>query len=869
MPPNPNRMIHFSPLRRPRLLGGIAAVLVIGGGWFGYRKFSRTQATDVPAEEKIFMTPTRVVELLRSQCVECHNKERPDGGLALDSLEGLLTGGKSGPALVPGDEPKSLLLHFSHSAKGVKLPGSSRLWKRAQPMLERWIEDGAAWPQERPVELLGDAWSDPRNPIRTHFKGARLDLWSMKPIAPPPVPEKSGEPWGRNPIDAFVLENMQSGQARPAPEADRRTLGRRLYFDLTGLPPSPQEMKEFMEDGSPDAYEKLVTRLLDSPAYGVRFGQMWLDLVRYSDSNGFDYDEFRPQAWRYRDYVVRSLNADKPYDQFVLEQLAGDELVPEYPETAADQDRLTATGFLRIGPYDNSAVKFGEEDRCHAQVMSDIVETTSAAFLGLNFSCCRCHDHKTDPLTQQDYYRLRGCFESIAPNDRLLLDLAPQQRTIAREVGQIEALQAKLAEMKVQPTQRAMDLKIKVLGPDDQNFLTEYFKDRTNVNLKGRYKNLKHRIDPTEAEIVAALREEEKAPYNQVTAQIEELHKKRSQAQAGFLVTEHTSSPLPTRLLRQGDFTQPREVVPPGVPSIFDPNPINSAKPVRQHSSGVRSAFVKWLFGEKNPLTARVMVNRLWQFHFGTGLQASASDFGFAGTKPTHPGLLDWLAAEFRRQGWSIKKMHRLIVESATYRQALGSETSAQPEVLAGRVPQRLSAEALRDSMLHVSGILLPCEGGPPRWPKLPTEVLNTNPGLLVENDEKTRGWYPSPPETLNVRSIYLVAKRSLRLPMLETFDQPESNQSCARRIVSTVAPQALVLLNDDFTVQVSQAFADRLTREAAATQESLIRRAYELALQREPDAEELASCQEFMGTHTLPELCRTILNLNEFSYVD
>lgn len=860
--------LPFNLRSRKTFLAAVIFPVIITATWVTFRAVTRHPKE--PAREAANAPPhVKALEVLSSQCVNCHSGERQEGGLRLDSLTGVMTGGKSGPAISLKEPKKSLIVQFNHEARGIDLPGGSRTDKLRRVYFTRWIMAGAIWPEAPPTELIGDAWTDARNPVRVKFGGERLNLWSLRRITDPPVPSKKPAEWGRNPIDAFVLRKMQADGQQPAPEADRRTLARRVTFDLTGLPPSPEELDQFLTDPSPEAYSRLVTRLLDSPAYGEHFARAWLDVVRYSDSNGFDYDEFRPQAWRYRDYVIRSLNADKPYDRFVQEQLAGDEMVAEYPETTAEQDCLIATGFLRIGPYDNSAVKFGEEDRCHAQVMSDLVETTGAAFLGMNLSCCRCHDHKVDPLCQTDYYRLWACFEAVAPDDHLLLDLAPQQKVIQEEVtrGQVQLDKANV--IKAEAIKRATEAKLEKLPTEDQEFLKEYAKDR-KPELKGRYKGLKHLFEPTEAEITATFTPDEKTRFDEAMAVFKTMQGQRLPHTPGFLVTEHNSIPQPTRLLQQGDFMKPKEVVYPGLFSIFDPNPLPPTLPVRHGSSGIRTSLVKWLFSADNPLTARVMVNRLWQQHFGVGLQASSNDFGFAGTQPTHPELLDWLASEFQRQGWSLKKMHRLIVESATYQQALAPESATVQTSLAGRTPRRLTAEALRDTLLSVTGKLQrESGGGPPRWPTLPPETLASSPGLLVENDEKTRGWYPSPPETLNVRSIYLVQKRSLRVPLLENFDQPESNLSCARRIVSTVAPQALMLLNDVFAIEIAQAFAERLQREAGEAPADKIRQAFRLALQRDPAPEEAAECADFLKSRTLPELCRTILNLNEFAYID
>ena len=386
---------------------------------------------------------SRVKPLLDSRCVSCHGPEKQKGGLRMDSRAALLKGGDNGPAVVPGKPEASLLIQaVNHVKMELEMPPKEKLTTNEIAVLERWIRDGAPWPENvvtietttmKPGEQFGDAWHDPRNPIVKIFGGQRLDLWSLKPVTNPKLPAVKNRKLVRNPIDQFILARLDVANLSPAPEAYGRTLARRLWFDLTGLPPSPEEMQEFLADKRLDAYERLVDRLLALPQYGEHQARAWLDVVRYSDSNGFDWDEFRPRAWRFRDYVARAFNADKPFDQFIREQLAGDELLDGPPKNAADQDRLIATGYLRLGPHDNSAAGFNEQDRSRAELMADLTETTSSAFLGLTMGCCRCHDHKYDPLSQADHFRLSAFFELVKFADDLPLDLAPEQDVIRRK----------------------------------------------------------------------------------------------------------------------------------------------------------------------------------------------------------------------------------------------------------------------------------------------------------------------------------------------------------------------------------------------------------------------------------------------------
>ncbi|MDB6171611.1 MAG: hypothetical protein JWL59_922 [Chthoniobacteraceae bacterium] len=814
--------------------------------------------------------------LLESSCLRCHGAEKQKADLRLDSREAALKGGESGPAIVAGNPGESLLLKLvRHTEADRKMPPKEKLPDGQIASLEQWIADGAPWPARTAADalpspkvsagILGDAWSDPRNPIVKIFAGQRLDLWSLKPIALPVPPPVMDNTWPRNPIDRFVLEKFETARLAPAPEADARTLCRRLYFDLTGLPPAPEEMAAFLQSAASDratAIETTVDALLASPRYGEHWARMWLDVVRYSDSNGFDWDEFRPQAWRFRDYVVRSFNSDKPFDRFIREQLAGDEMVADAPRNAAEQDCLVATGFLRLGPHDNSAALFGEGPRVRAALMNDLVETTGSAFLGLTLSCCRCHNHKFDPVSQADYYRLRAFFEGVKFRDDLPLDLETAQAEIRHRNAQTEALlveKRKIRDAIAEPTQKRLRAERKGKLSEEEQALLRLAKPDEETTAK--IKVLEKTITPSAEEVKAALGDAEKVRYTAADREIKALKEKQLPFTTGLVASDE--NPPSTHLLFQGDLTKPREIVAPGFLSVLDPNPADIAPPARNGTTGRRSALAAWLVSGRNPLTARVIVNRIWQGHFGEGLVATPNDFGFSGTRPLNPALLDWLASELVKSGWSLKKLHRLIVTSATYLQGAPVAGSG------GSSPRRLGAEALRDSMLAVAGRLHSSAGGPPVWPAVPDELLRANPAVLDDNAEKTKGWYPSSPDQLEVRSLYLVQKRGLRVPLMETFDLPDNALSCPRRNVSTVAPQALTLLNSPFATGLAKAFAERLENEAGVAPDAQVERAFAAALQRAPDEEERLACLRFRAEHGLIELCRALLNLNEFVYVD
>ena len=826
---------------------------------------------------------SRVWPLLESRCLSCHGPDKAKGGLRLDSRAALLKGGENGPAVVPGNPQKSLLLQsVLHASKDLEMPPKEKLGTNDIRVLRRWIEDGAPWPETMklsaapiPVkagERIGDAWSDARNPIVRIFGGQRLDLWSLRPVRATEPPSVRWKKRVSNPIDSFVEAKLEAAGKSMSSEADRRTLARRLYFDLTGLPPGPDDVEHFVNDRSPDAYAQLVERLLASPRYGEHMARQWMDVVRYSDSNGFDWDEFRPRAWRFRDYLVRSFNQDKSYDQMVREQLAGDELVPGEPANAAEQDALIATGFLRLGPHDNSAGSFNEQDRSRAELLADLTETTGAAFLGLTLSCNRCHDHKYDPLSQADHYRLRAFFEPVKFADDLPLDLAAEQKLIREGnrgiAEQLKPVTTRRDALTARVKKKLRQEKIARLDPAERQLLETPEAER--AAKKEKIDGVEKKVEIRDKEVQAALTPAEKKDFDAWAAEITELKKKERPFSLGLLMTDK-SDPVPvTRIFFQGNHKDPRDAVEPGFPSILDPNPAALRRPPNPHSSGRRLTLAEWIVAPENPLTARVLVNRVWQNHFGRGLVATPNDFGLGGARPSHPELLDWLATRFTAGGWSIKNLHRLIVTSSAYRQASQGPGADENLLLGRQNPRRLSAEQLRDSLLAVSGMLnLEHRGGPPIWPELPPEILQANPAFLDDNAEKTKGWYASARTNQNVRSLYLVQKRTVRVPFLETFDQPENSLSCPRRSESIVAPQALALLNGALSVEVARGLARRVEAASPPEPRARIEALFGLALQRGPTSDERRRCLKFLQDHSVAELARVVLNLNEFIFVD
>jgi mono/diheme cytochrome c family protein len=775
------------------------------------------------AADQFFLKSVR--PLLTTRCISCHGVDAAEGGLRLDSREAALAGGDSGPSLVPGKPEDSLILMaVKRTHKILEMPPKQKLAKSDIATLERWIRDGAPWPNlptaggNASVEsddVIGDAWSDPRNPIVQLFGGARIDLWSLQSFVRPELPTTANQNWAKTDLDRFVAARLeQDGVPLPA-IAEARTLARRLHFDLTGLPPTPEQLVDFeaavAELGMDKAAATLIDQLLESSHYGEHFARLWLDVVRYSDSNGFDWDEFRPNAWRFRDYVIRSFNADKPFDQFIREQIAGDELIDSPPESAAEQDLLIATGYLRLGPHDNAAPLFDEQDRSRDELLADLTETTASAFLGLTMSCCRCHDHKYDPLSQVDHYRFRAFFAAVQFADKLPLDLADEQKAI----------------------------------------------NEHNARLEADAKPLREKLN--------ALPESAKAEREALQAQIKTIDDERRPFTTGLLMTDATENIAATHVLFQGNHKSPRAAVDAGFPSVLTPQAAQIVAAPNKATTGRRLTLANWIASPENPLTARVFVNRVWHQLMGRPLVATPNDFGLAGAKPEDAALLDWLASDFVRNGWSVKELVKIITTSNTYQQA----ASFPAVYFTQRSPRRLSAEQLRDSILYVSGLLTEKSDGAPVWPDLPPEVLHSNPAFFDDNAEKTKGWYPSPKSEQYCRSLFLVQKRNTRVPMLESFDLPDNSTPCARRETSTVAPQALTLLNSELTTEAGRAFAKRIEREAGDNASQRVKLAFQLALQRTPDADEAAACERLLSERSLAELCRALLNLNEFVYID
>lgn len=883
----------------------------------------------------------QVAPLLQTACVGCHSGSKPKASLDLSSRAGLLRGGESGPVVVAGQAIKSRLIEM---VRDKKMPPKKPLPTEAVELLRRWIDEGADWTggDLKPPEVKTDG-----------------DLWSLRPIRRPAVPNPPDVAWTNNPIDSFVASHLARMNLVPNPEADRRTYIRRLTLDLTGLWPTPEEVDDFVKDTSPNANEKLVDRLLTSPAYGERWGRHWLDVVRFAESSGFEVNNPRTNAWGYRDYVIRALNRDTLFGQFVREQLAAD--------TIADADELTqwATGFLVGGAHDLVGNQTEEGTRqIRSDDLFDMVSATSATFLGLTAGCARCHDHKFDPISQKDFYALEAVFAGVQHGERPLRPDRPEDRK--REAAIVRSRLAEIdaeldrAEPLATPTDhhkatrpptnprrnverferveaRYVRFTITATNNGAEPCIDElevYARDSAAGNLAlatagakatassefannplhkiahlndGRHGNGRSWISaeagrgwaqielpkPTRISMIVWGRDREQKFQDRVPSKyrfevsidgekwstvagdwdrssayvppenVKALSTERVRLAESLARIERSAvayvgtfgQPAPTYLLKRGDVMQRSEVVSPGAihgigrDLALKPD---ATDPVR------RRALADWIADADNPLSARVMVNRLWHFHFGQGLVRTPSDFGRNGDRPVLPELLDWLAAEFRDNGGRLKPIHRLIVLSKTYRQSsrIDPEKAKIDPSNRGhwRFPsRRVEAEALRDGILQVTGALNRAAGGPGY------HLWNYSNYVTIYEPKKTLG-----PDEFR-RMVYQFKPRTQQDRTFGAFDCPDATAAVPRRPISTTALQALNLLNDEFVHSQADRFAERVRQRAGTSERSQVEMAFRLAFQRPPSERERAAGENLVRSTSLSHLCRMLLNANEF----
>lgn len=709
------------------------------------------------------------------------------------------------------------------------------------------------------------------------FTDSERAHWAFQPVARPAIPLPADPSRVRTPIDAFVLDKLNEHGLDFSPGVGKQAFIRRATLDLTGLLPTPDEVDRFVEDDSTEAYEKLIDCLLASPHYGEACGRDWLDLVRFAETAGFNADPLRPLAWKYRDYVVRAFNNDTPFDRFIEQQLAGDELFPD------DVEALIATGYNRLWPDESNSsdVLLSRQD-----ALNDLTANVGAVFLGLSIGCAQCHDHKFDPLPQRDFYRLQAFFAGIVPRDRTLIgtgeELERYERTLHAWLDETALLRNELRAIEHTARSRA--------GAEKRRKFPEIVLDaidtppdvRTALQQQLVFWS-ERQIVVTEKDMNAQMSEEQKQRRGQLRTQLMPLNKKRPRPPAEVDVMAAISIPgkqPKTFLLEGGNYQKQGEELQPGFLSILPGSAAGTPKS--------RADLAKWLVDPANPLTARVMANRVWQSHFGRGLVENANDFGVQSPPPTHPELLDWLASELVARGWSLKSMHRLIMTSEVYRQGAGNGQSvaaergftADPENrLFWRFPRRrLSAERIRDTMLVASGQLNLQMGGPGVRPPLPA--------ALGRRDS----WKVSEPNAdHHRRSVYIFAKRNLPYPLLQAFDSPDMHESCARRESTTIAPQALFLLNSDETLGCARTFAERLLHESSqienapaapdgtSSRAALIQHAYRIAYGRSPEESEQRDALEFLTSQgrlvdersAVVDFCHALLNANEFLCIE
>ncbi len=849
-----------------------------------------------------------ILPIMRLRCTVCHGKRLQQGELDLSSRASMLKGGNSGPAIVLGDAEASLVIQKIHS--GEMPPNKLLVDFSVKPITPRETKKLADWinlsaPE---IELKADiAGTDP-DPL---VAGQDRNFWSFQSLKPVEVPVMPSGVEGNNPVDAFVFRKLHEKGLSFSPEADRITLLRRATFDLTGMPPSVKEIEEFLKDTGEKPYERMIERLLESRRYGERWGRYWLDLVGYADSEGKrSADPVRPYAYRYRDYVIRAFNSDKSYARFLLEQIAGDELADyeNAPEITQElYDNLVATGFLRMAPdgTGSDVVNFVEE---RIEVISDQMDVFGASVLGLTLKCARCHTHKYDPIPQRDYYRLTDIFKGAFDEHDWLKPAYVAGQTKVTSMGRVLPYVTTEERKQWEKHQLEIDTKVTAIKADLENdyrlLAKKYFEEtlsmlpeplrddlRTTFDTEPekRTEIQQYLADKFQAQLIFKLEDVKNRDeaFKQLAADLDARVKQlesRKLPEPKIRALWDRGTPSPTYIYRRGDYLNPGRLVGPGVPSVLTDgaSPFVPDQPwPGAQKTGRRLALARWLIQPEHPLTSRVMINRIWHHHFGKGLVATLDNFGKTGTYPSHPELLDWLAGEFINNGWSMKQMHRLLMNSRTYRQqsrvtAEHDQRDPENQWWSHMSLRRMDAEEVRDSLLYVSGRL-------DETPFGPGDPVETSKKGLVTSLVGEKGWR---------RSIYVKQRRKEIPTILEAFDLPQMNPNCIERAESTVVSQALYLWNNKMMYELSHAFANRIEGEVTESLTDQVDHIYMLAFNRPPSAEEQSLGIAALGTlaevltqeltdlgtekqrelilnRALTEYCHTILNSAAFIYVD
>jgi mono/diheme cytochrome c family protein len=803
--------------------------------------------------------------ILKKHCFHCHGEgEKLKGGVDLRLRRFMLKEDEDGnPVLAPGHPEQSELIRLVREgempAKGDKLrPAEIEL-------LEQWVAAGAKTARPEPEQVP-----------KFFITEEEREFWAFQPITRPAVPAVKNAARVRTPIDAFLLAKLEAQKLSFNPDADKPTLLRRLMLDLTGLPPTPEEIALFLADETPDAYERLVERVLASPHYGERWGRHWLDVAGYADSDGYtDTDPVRPWAYKFRDYVIRSINADKPFDQFIREQLAGDEMVkPPLKNLGPDAiEKLTATGFLRMAPDGTASADAATQKVARNAVVSETLKVVSSSLLGLTVGCAQCHDHRYDPIPQTDYYRLRAIFEPAldpeqwrVPAARLVSLMSDADRAKAAEIEkEAKTVDEERAKKEAEFIEKVLGWELEKKPEEVREPLRDAFQTEAKKRTPEQLKLLKEH--PTINQLSGGslylydrtYHTKHAEELKKIADRAAEVRKRKPFEEFVPALTEVPAPKLPsTFLFSRGDPTQPREQVGPGElmilaslrPTDFPP------KAPALPTSGRRLAFAQSLTDGHHPLTTRVLVNRVWHEHFGHGIVGSLADFGSLGERPTHPELLDWLASEFVAEGWSLKKLHRLIVNSTAYRQSSAREPAKErldpDNHLLGRMNvRRIEAETIRDAMLVASGKFNPKMFG------APVPIMADEDGQIIVGVDTTDTagrpsgkFVPLNGEEFR-RSLYIQMRRSKPIGMLETFDLPRMEPNCELRNASTVAPQSLAMMNGDFTLTQSKYLAERLTHDAGTDAEAQVKRAWLLAFGSDPSLTEMKESVEFLTRQT------------------
>ena len=814
------------------------------------------------AQRKAFETQIR--PLLAARCFKCHSDEKQSGNLRLDAKSSMLTGGDSGAAIVPG-KPKESLIIDAINYESMEMPPSGKLPPEEIALLTEWVERGAYWPE-------GDAAAPTRTAATERITDADRAYWAFqapKAATPPDVSAADAEvqksqglssPWVRNDVDRFVLEKLAAAKLQPSREADKVALLRRVTQDVTGLPPTTAELDAFLSDDSPEAYTKVVDRLLRSPRFGEHQARQWLDLVRYAESDGYKQDDYRPTAWRYRDYVVKSFNDDKPYDRFVAEQLAGDEIDPTNP------DALVATGFFRHGIYEYNQRDVRGQWR---DMLNDITDCVGDVFLATSVGCARCHDHKFDPVLQKDYFRLQAFFSGLSFRDQELPAAAYDAEFSKQVQAWMDATADVRGRIEAFKAERYQEVSGKALAIFDKEFRAIWNKAEKKPEDQAIISLMKLQVDGAAEGFASKLKGQDNEDWKKLQEELARFDhlKPKDQPQARMVSEFGPTAPvvyIPDKQ-RMGP-------VDPGFLSVIDPEPATIPTPPEDSpTSGRRTVLAKWLTQPDHPLTSRIVVNRIWQSHFGKGLVATPSDFGRLGDAPSHPELLDWLAVNLVDNGWSLKWLHREILLSATYRQAAFRADDDRPT-------KALRAEMARAQDIDPQNRLL--WHAPVR--RLCGEQIR-DAALLVSGELDERSGGEGTDISAARRSVYTKVVRNKRDPLLDVFDFPERFGSVGERNTTTSPTQSLFMINGDWMLARAKKLAERIVSEAPGGEDSRVRLAYRLVVARDATVPELERAVNFIydrrgdsksvdltqADAALVDFCHVLLNSNEFLYTD